>query len=114
MMTKYRLHSILKLLNAQQKKEDDLGEGYVCCNETCYLCYKVKKIMDLINEQMGSYRVSLDSHFVCSECGQPLIDAHKYYDNQNSALTKTRKLNIQMKTLRELLAETEKIVIRER
>lgn len=117
MMTKFRLHSILKRLNAQQKKEDDTGEGYVCCNESCYLCYKVKKIMDLLNEQsmMGSYhRISQQSHFVCSECGEPLIDAQQYYDGDNSALAKTRRFNNQMKKVRELLAETEKSVIRER
>ena len=114
MMTKFRLTQILKRLNAQQEKEDDTGDGYVCSNEACFLCYKVKKVMDLILEQQRSYKLSHNSHFVCSECGQPLTDAQKYYDNQNSTLTKTMTFNLQMKSLSTLLRDVEKKVIRER
>eukprot|EP01083_Nonionella_stella_P012160 34515_1 len=116
MMTKFRLHSILKRLNAQQKKEDDMGEGYVCCNDACYSCYKIKKIMDLIYEQQSTNRgnISDESHFVCSECGKALIDAQQYYDNQNAALTKTMRFNNQMRSMRQLLSATEKKVIVER
>eukprot|EP01084_Bolivina_argentea_P181956 314217_1 len=115
MMTKFRLHSILKRLNAQQKKEDDMGGGYVCCNEKCFLCYKIKKIMDLIYEQQNSHsRISKQSHFICSECGEPLVDAQKYWNNQNATLTRTMTFNIQMQSLRRLLSETEKKVTMER
>ena len=117
MMTKFRLSRILKRLNAQQEKEDDTGDGYVCSNESCYCCYKVQKLMDLILEQQAATnrmsRISKQSHFTCSECGEPLIDAQKFYDNQNATLTKKMQFNLQMATLRKLLTATEEKVKRE-
>ena len=114
MMTKFRLHSILKRLSVQQKKEDETGDGFVCRNEDCFCCYKIKKIMDLIYEQQKSSTITKDSHFVCSECGEPLIDAQKYYDHSNATLTKTMRFNLKMKSLRLLLTETENKMMRER
>ncbi len=115
MMTKFRLSRILKRLNAQQEKEDDTGDGYVCSNESCYCCYKVQKLMDLILEQQaaaarGHAHISKQSHFTCSECGEPLIDAQKFYDHQNATLTKKMQFNLQMATLRKLLTATEEKV----
>merc|ERR1719319_1767293 len=105
MMTKFRLHSILKRLNAAQKREDDTGDGYVCCNKVCYAVYKVRKIMDLLSEGQSTGKKSKNGgfHFACGECGEPLIDAAKYYENSNSTLSKTMRFNLQMKSLRQLL-----------
>merc|ERR1712228_550648 len=116
MMTKFRLHSILKRLSVLQKAEDETGDGFVCRNEDCFCCYKIVKIMDLIFEQQSksSSKITKDSHFVCSECGEPLIDAQKYYDHSNATLTKTMTFNLKMKSLRLLLTETENKMMRER
>jgi len=112
MMTHFRLYQILKRLDVREGDEDDTG--YVCTNSQCYLCYKIRKIMDLILEQQTKRSAGgVDHHFTCSECRGPLTDAQKFWDNQNAKLTKKMQFNRQIKSLRSLLTAIQENVNRE-
>jgi len=69
--------------------------------------------MDLILEQQRSGKITKDSHFVCSECGDPLIDASKFTDISNATLSKKKRFNDKIKTLKQLLIKTQKAYDRE-
>merc|ERR1719295_681707 len=58
-------------------------------------------------------RKSTMQHFTCSECREPLVDAQKFWNDQNAKLTKKMKFNRQIRSLRTLLTSIQDNIHRE-